>query len=197
MVIPLSYFVNYFLLLKGTFYVNIQIKGGDNVNVRVFELRKYLKMSQEAFGTKLGVRKTAISKIEKGENNLTEAMFKLICSEFNVNEEWLRTGNGEVFVDSDSSILNQLSKEYSLDTLDVKIIESFLKLSPEGRNEIKNYLKSISLGLTNLESNSINETNNLDDIEEEVERYRLELEAEKRAGTSGALENGKRKSKLG
>lgn len=69
------------------------------MNERVRELRKALGMTLDKFGQPLGVGKTAISKIEKGENNLTEQMLKSICREFNVNESWLRDGTGEMFVD--------------------------------------------------------------------------------------------------
>ncbi len=65
---------------------------------RVKELRKTLNCTLDKFGGKLGVQKSAISKIEKGENNLTEQMLLSICREFDANEEWLRTGNGEMFV---------------------------------------------------------------------------------------------------
>lgn len=65
---------------------------------RVRELRKELKMTLEKFGAQLGVGKTAISKIEKGENSLTDHMAMAICREFNVNPSWLRDGTGEMFV---------------------------------------------------------------------------------------------------
>lgn len=65
---------------------------------RVKELRKSLNYTLDKFGGKLGVQKSAISKIEKGENNLTDQMLLSICREFSVNEEWLRTGEGEMFV---------------------------------------------------------------------------------------------------
>ena len=68
---------------------------------RVKEIRKKLNLTLEKFGLKLGVGKTAISKIEKNENTLTEQMFKSICREFNVNEEWLRNGTGEMFIELD------------------------------------------------------------------------------------------------
>lgn len=63
---------------------------------RIKEVRKKLDLTLEEFGKKLGVGKTAISKIEKGQVNLTEHMFKSICREFNVSEEWLRTGEGGI-----------------------------------------------------------------------------------------------------
>ncbi len=64
---------------------------------RVKEIRKYFQLTLEKFGEKLGVGKTAISNIENGNRNLTEQMLRSICREFNVNEGWLRTGEGEMF----------------------------------------------------------------------------------------------------
>ncbi|NSG14206.1 helix-turn-helix transcriptional regulator [Blautia producta] len=69
---------------------------------RVKELRKTLNYTLDKFGGKLGVQKAAISKIEKGENNLTEQMLLSICREFSVNEEWLRNGTGEMFTEVSS-----------------------------------------------------------------------------------------------
>ena len=64
---------------------------------RVRVLRKELKLTLEKFGKPLGVGKTAISKIENGENKLTDQMILAMCREYNVNKEWLRTGKGEMF----------------------------------------------------------------------------------------------------
>ncbi len=68
------------------------------MNKRVKELRKSLGLTMEKFGKRLGVTKVAISNIEKGNRNITEQMFKSICREFNVNEEWLRTGKGDMHI---------------------------------------------------------------------------------------------------
>lgn len=65
---------------------------------RLHELRKSLNLTLEKFGKSLGVGKTAISKIENGENNLTDQMLISICREYNVSEEWLRDGTGEMFI---------------------------------------------------------------------------------------------------
>lgn len=69
------------------------------MNERIRQLRKSLGLTLEEFGAGVGVGKAAISKIERGENNLSDQMFKSICREWNVNEEWLRTGEGEMFVE--------------------------------------------------------------------------------------------------
>lgn len=66
---------------------------------RVKELRKALGLSGEKFGEKIGLKRNSLSQIETGKNNLSEQNILAICREFNVNEEWLRTGTGEMFKD--------------------------------------------------------------------------------------------------
>lgn len=69
-------------------------------NERINEIRRTLNLTMEKFGEKLGVTKTAISNIEKGNRSVTPQMFKSICREFNVNPEWLRDGIGEMFLET-------------------------------------------------------------------------------------------------
>lgn len=64
---------------------------------RIREVRKSLKMTMDQFGERIGVTKSTISNIENGNRNATEHMIKSICREFEVNEEWLRTGTGDTF----------------------------------------------------------------------------------------------------
>ncbi len=66
-------------------------------NERVKKVRTELGMTMEKFGERLGVTKVAISNIEKGHRSVTDQMRKAICREFDVREEWLRTGEGEMF----------------------------------------------------------------------------------------------------
>lgn len=64
---------------------------------RIKEIRKCLNLTMEKFGGRLGVGRTAISNIENNNRNLTDQMAISICREFNVDENWLRTGEGEMF----------------------------------------------------------------------------------------------------
>lgn len=75
---------------------------------RVKNIRKDLGLTLDKFGERLGVRKSAMSKIEKGENNLTEQMAKSICREFRVNYTWLTSGKGEVFLNSDDDFRERI-----------------------------------------------------------------------------------------
>lgn len=66
------------------------------MNERIKVLRKFLKISQEEFGNRVGISKSAVSNMESGRYNATDSMIKLICKEFNINEDWLRHGEGEM-----------------------------------------------------------------------------------------------------
>lgn len=65
---------------------------------RIKLLRKELNLTQEKFGERLGMKKNSISQIENGVNSLTEQLLVSICREYGVNENWLRTGEGKMFV---------------------------------------------------------------------------------------------------
>lgn len=67
------------------------------MNKRIEYLRKeILKMSMEKFGDRIGISKSAVNQIEKGKNTPSEQTVVLICKEFNIEEDWLRNGNGEM-----------------------------------------------------------------------------------------------------
>ena len=77
---------------------------------RIKDVRNSLGLTLEKFGEKLGVTKTAISRIEKGERSLTELMTKSICREFSVDYMWLTTGEGEMFVESDDDFFERIDR---------------------------------------------------------------------------------------
>lgn len=80
---------------------------------RVKAIRKAKEMTMEKFGKRLGVTRTAISNIESGNRGVTEQMLTSICREFNVNEDWLRTGAGgpeNMFIPEDMRYLSSIGK---------------------------------------------------------------------------------------
>lgn len=64
---------------------------------RIKELRNFLKLSQSDFGKQIGVSTTTISEMETGTTTILDRTIITICLKFNVNEEWLRTGKGQMF----------------------------------------------------------------------------------------------------
>ena len=104
---------------------------------RVKEIRKALDLTLEKFGEKLGVGKTAISKIEKNERSLTDQMAKSICREFNVNYDYLMYGEGEMFSDLPQTVLDELCRQYDLNAFDRALVETYIELSKSEKEAVK------------------------------------------------------------
>ena len=68
----------------------------------------------------------------------------LICREFNVNEEWLRTGAGEMFKAAPSSVLDALAEQYGLTNAAYVMVEKFVNLKPEAQETIFNYVREVA-----------------------------------------------------
>ena len=113
------------------------------INERVRQIRNTLNLTQKDFGGKLTLAQTYLSQIEKGNRVVTDKIFKIICHEFNVNDEWLRTGIGEMFNASSSNTLTELFKKFKFDELDKKILLSYINLNAYQRKVIKDYIKAI------------------------------------------------------
>ena len=111
---------------------------------RIKEARKYLGLTQEKFGEKLGVGKTAISKLEKGERNLTDQMVKSICREFSISEEWLRTGSGNMRIpiedEAAAAVSDLVEKSNPLYDVIKGIMVAYQKLDGPSREVIDQFI---------------------------------------------------------
>lgn len=68
------------------------------IGERIKAVRTDKKLTLEKFGEKIGIKKSSLSQIENGKVNVTDRVIKSICREFNVNEHWLLTGEGDMFL---------------------------------------------------------------------------------------------------
>lgn len=127
-----------------------------NEGHRVRELRKKLNLTLEKFGKPLGVGKTAISKIETGENNLTDQMIISICREFNADENWLRTGEGEMFKERSLSeevgyyvedLLSYDGRGNSFYDMIIEMMKTYTELDEKSQTVIRNYFQSVAAGI--------------------------------------------------
>lgn len=163
------------------------------INERVRLIRNTLNLTQKEFGQKLTLAQTYLSQIEKGDREVTEKIFKIICFEFNVNENWLRTGEGEMFESIPKDELDKLAARYKLNPLAKRIVECFVSLEESEMNAVLKLVKDIA-SVTHdeiavaKEDEVISKKDELA-IERELQSYRLELEAEKKGITSSAYED--------
>lgn len=108
---------------------------------RVKEIRTSLSLTLEKFGEKLGVGKTAISKIEKNERSLTDQMTRSICREYNVNYDYLIYGEGDMFDSLPQTILDELCVQYDLDDLDRTLIKMYTEMPTQVRDYLKQEIR--------------------------------------------------------
>lgn len=154
-------------------------------NQRLKQLRLALHLSQENLGTALGITRSGVSSIESGSRKLSEKHIKLLLAAYpNINENWLRTGEGNMFQDNDKSILGELTTKFHLDNLDIKILEAYLKLPSQQRAVIKHFIAGIAAETV------------ADPIQLELDAYRNELEAEHEAQTSSVFDECAEDSKM-
>ncbi len=115
----------------------------NNLNKRLRELRKTLNLTQKEFAATIGLKQTSYSEIENNRSDLTERNKNLICQAFNVNPEWLETGNGDIFLQSDKDLLEEVAKEYGLTDIGKQIVKAYVELPEDKRNAVNDFIKSI------------------------------------------------------
>ena len=97
----------------------------------------------------IGLKKSALSLIESGRNAVTPQVVKSICREFNVNEEWLRDGTGEMFAipeDETAAIVSDLleSRNNQFYDLILDIVKTYQTLSPMDQDIIKKFCQQLA-----------------------------------------------------
>lgn len=100
---------------------------------RLKVLRKSLKLSQAKFGEKLGVSRDAINDIENGRAEIKPLMVNHVCLVFGISENWLQTGEGEMHVQTDSALIEELATEYKMSEKQKKIIATFAAMDEKKR----------------------------------------------------------------
>lgn len=121
------------------------------MNERIKILRAALHVSQAELGKRLGVTGTAISRMEIGNRAITEQMILAICREFNVREEWLRNGSGEMFLDLTEDEFAKAAAMLSSDAFARSLIVEYWKLDEESKQLFRDFIHKLSDHMRELE----------------------------------------------
>lgn len=103
---------------------------------RIKKIRQALNMTQQEFANKIGIKRGTIANYEIGRNFPVDSVISLICREFNVNENWLRNGNGSMFIEPSEFSLDKYAEQKNLTMKEKKILQGFMDLDPDVRNAI-------------------------------------------------------------
>ena len=113
------------------------------INERIKIIRENEKLTQTTFGEKIGLKKSAVSQMEKG-TSVNPRVIQLICTNFNVSEQWLVDGTGEMYTSTEDGVIQQLVKEYSL-TLEQEIFaRQWLQLPADAKDAVVDYVLQVA-----------------------------------------------------
>jgi transcriptional regulator with XRE-family HTH domain len=100
------------------------------IHGRIKEIRTYLKISQREFAKRIYISQSLYGEIELGHRDVKERIIQLIATQFNVNKEWLKTGNGEMFTSPPPDLRRERLLEV-FDALDEALQDYLLMQSKE------------------------------------------------------------------
>ena len=100
---------------------------------RIKKLRKELGLTQQEFADRIGISRGNIATYETRTGSPGSSVITLICREFNVNEKWLRTGEGEMFNQSVENTVDRLCTELHASELESGIIHAYFRIDPRIR----------------------------------------------------------------
>lgn len=143
------------------------------INERIKYFRKQVKkMTQEDFSKEILLSRSNLAGIETGIVNVTDRVISTICRKFNLSESWLRTGIGNMYVETETDFVNSLADRYNMTIEQRRLMKIFLSMDEEKRDRVaKAFFDFVD---------AAQKVDNFD-IDREVEAYRLELIAEKKA----------------
>lgn len=158
------------------------------LNEQLKKVRKALNLTQTKFAKEIGLSQTSLGMIEVGDRKVQDRHIKTICSLFNVNEDWFRTGKGEMFNKKDDDFLAQMTKKYNLSPVEAKIADYCLNLSSEERASVlKHILNIANIIQHNNPINGINIQDSKLTKEEKLKILSEQLDAEEKGKTSKAF----------
>lgn len=119
------------------------------IGIRVLTIRKELKMSRDAFGSKIGVQGAVIRNIEDNKNKkINEPLLISISSQYGISKEWLLYGTGDKYVKNKESIIDELVSKYNLSYYGKQIIKTYLDLPKDKRAIIDEFVEQLVINVS-------------------------------------------------
>ena len=159
---------------------------------RLIKLRKALKLTQQKFADEIGVKRNTVATYEMGRNEPIDTVIKLICDKFKVNENWLRNGEGEMFVEvsRDDEFLQLIEKSMTEESGEFKrrLAMAVMKLTPDQIRACREWVKE---NWNLAEQTAATPKNPADMTREELHAdIDAQLDAEESSKKSQALQSG-------
>lgn len=168
------------------------------IAARIIQVVEEAGGNKSEFARKIDVTPAYISKLGKQPEACrpSNLVIKRICREFSVNEDWLRTGEGDMFLPSPNGALDELARKHGLSGRGKVIVERFLGLKPDIQEALADYIEEVASAFSDAGGSSPVDTQAKGHFEAEArakaELYyqQLLLEQEQERQASSAKEQG-------
>jgi len=118
------------------------------MNKRIKEIRKYFHLTQQEFADRIKVKRNTVATYEMGRTKPSDSGVSIICREFNINEEWLRTGKGEMFAPRPLDELQALVDRYNLSAAAAEFVKTFIELPEDARQAVLDFVKTTASNIS-------------------------------------------------
>ena len=155
------------------------------IGERIRYFRKEIQeLTQEEFSKRINIGRANVASIEKNRIAVTDRVISDICNAFSLSEQWLRTGEGEMYEETETTLFNSFAKQYDLSEAEQRAARYLLNLTSEERQQILHHIVRLAEAIT-----STDQRVNLAKIDKELAAYKEELlAAEKGLSASEATE---------
>jgi transcriptional regulator with XRE-family HTH domain len=96
-----------------------------SIGNRLKHIRKALQMNQTDFGARINLSQTTIGQYEKETRPITERVISQLVAEYNINEEYLRHGNGAMFCHQPTDLVTELAAKLQLTSREQQLLLAY------------------------------------------------------------------------
>lgn len=156
--------------------------GVEIMNERLKKLRSHFGLNQTEFAERTKISRSMIAAFELGTRGMKDIHISQICAATGVNEEWLKTGNGDMFAASDDSTIAALCDKHGFSPIERKMLEAYVGLDAKYREGVMRYVETLVASIVGATAKTVEE-----EAAEEAEAYRKEyIESKKRQTLSAS-----------
>ena len=125
------------------------ILDSEAIGLRLLLIRKEIKLTRDAFGSKIGVQGYVIRNIEDNRNKkINEPLLISISSQYGISKEWLLYGTGDKYVKNKESIIDELVNTYNLSYYGKQIIKTYIDLPNDKRAIIDDFVEQLAINVS-------------------------------------------------
>ena len=152
------------------------------IGERIRYFRKDVKkLTQEEFSKRINVGRANVASIEKNRVAVTDRVVCDICNAFSLSENWLRTGQGEMYAETETTLFSAFAKQYDLSKAEQKAARYLLQLSSAERQQILKCVSGLAAAIASAEDETATA------IDKELEAYKKELLAEQKGLSASGI----------